>query len=470
MLTSETGAPECYRSDEFLEQAQLRIKQNVDIWSLGGIFSEAAIWIAYGYSEGIIEYRRSRKDETDRIQGFRDGDCFHDGEKVLRAVLKWHKDILPILRNSDKITASVLNMVEVDMLVLSDARSQALQLWHKCQGILEKARREVDLQSSPTRNEIASKEPPPRPPPQMPPSPHPPPRPIDSYSTRSKHSQRQVSWDQSPESYGGRRDHSPDRETMFDGEGSARSDGSNTLDGRSEYWEASRYEYPGRRPQSSVQRSRDEWGHHHRSDPSANKSTRSSYRPQSSDEARSERKRTSLPASIGSAQYDRKSQESGEMYREDDVIHQSTGGEPSSEGGRSRRGQPERRSTRKSLPPVNESSGDSYDAGGSSMTPNRTSVVHHSGPSRETALAVRPGVPPSAHNPQIPFLSVGAALLWKTQSQSRMRFGFGSSKIRLGHTPEPLPHQYLQRRLEKRDQVGLVVSWARLLTKCNRHS
>lgn len=451
---SETGAPECYRGDEFIEQANLRIKQNVDIWSLGGIFSEAAIWIAHGYHEGIIEYRRSRKEETDRIPGFRDGDCFHDGEKALRAVAKWHKDILPILRNSDKITALVLKMIEMDMLVQPDARAQAIQLWHKCQRILGEATQETESQNSSTRIE-----PPPRQPPEMPSSSYPPPRPKDNYQTPTKHGPRQVSWSESPDNYGVRRDHSPDRETLADGEGSGRSDGSNTLDGRNEYWESSRSEYPGRRPQSSVQRSRDDFGNHHRSRSGANNSSRS-YHQQSSDEARFGRKRTPLPVSIGGSQYKRQSQESEDIYPEDDVTHQNVPSELNSEGIRNRKGKPERRSTRQSLPNVKESSNDSYDVGGSSMAAHRTSVIHQAGPSLETATSAHPSIVPApapAKPQEIPYLSVGEANLWKTQSQARRSIGFGPLKSKLSPAPDPLPHQYLQRRLKDRDQVRHIL-------------
>ena len=47
------------------------------------------MWVANGYN-GILEYRKSRKKETDQIGEFKDGDCFHDGNEVLQAVGKQH--------------------------------------------------------------------------------------------------------------------------------------------------------------------------------------------------------------------------------------------------------------------------------------------------------------------------------------------------------------------------------------------
>ncbi|RQM04828.1 hypothetical protein DH86_00003915, partial [Scytalidium sp. 3C] len=83
------GPPECYRGDDFMEQTALKVNPKVDIWSLGCVFSEALIWIRYGYT-GVKSYRQERKAETDRIPGFKDGDCFHNGLDVLNTVSKWH--------------------------------------------------------------------------------------------------------------------------------------------------------------------------------------------------------------------------------------------------------------------------------------------------------------------------------------------------------------------------------------------
>ena len=43
------GAPETYRSRD-LEKSHLQVRQAVDIWSMGCIFSEVATWVTEGYS------------------------------------------------------------------------------------------------------------------------------------------------------------------------------------------------------------------------------------------------------------------------------------------------------------------------------------------------------------------------------------------------------------------------------------
>ena len=49
------------------------------------------MWIADGY-KGLVEYRRQRMAETDRIL-FKSSDGFHDGERVLQSVRDCHRDI-----------------------------------------------------------------------------------------------------------------------------------------------------------------------------------------------------------------------------------------------------------------------------------------------------------------------------------------------------------------------------------------
>jgi len=43
LTTQFTGVPECYRLGLFLQTAKLQVKQSVDIWSLGCVFSEAVV-------------------------------------------------------------------------------------------------------------------------------------------------------------------------------------------------------------------------------------------------------------------------------------------------------------------------------------------------------------------------------------------------------------------------------------------
>jgi hypothetical protein len=137
------GAPECYRADDWGEQSDIKVKQNVDIWSLGCVYSEAVRWVAGGYN-GLREYRAERKAETDLIRHFRDGDCFHNGEKALKAVHKSHKKTRDSLCWQDHITGPVIDIMIKEMLDVSAGRPTAMQVWLKSQRILDEAQEILD--------------------------------------------------------------------------------------------------------------------------------------------------------------------------------------------------------------------------------------------------------------------------------------------------------------------------------------
>jgi hypothetical protein len=130
-----------YELDDQIGGSSTKITQAVDIWSLGCIYSEAAMWIADGY-KGVVDYRRQRMAETDKIPNFKGGDCFHDGEQVLKAVLDAHKDIELRLRRSDYITKDVLDSMVEEMLWEED-RPGAKALWRKAEGVLSRAQQRL---------------------------------------------------------------------------------------------------------------------------------------------------------------------------------------------------------------------------------------------------------------------------------------------------------------------------------------
>jgi hypothetical protein len=130
-----------YDLDDEMGSSSTKITQAVDIWSLGCIYSEAAMWIVDGY-KGVVDYRRQRMAETDKIPNFKGGDCFHDGEQVLKAVLDAHKDIELRLRRSDYITKDVLDSMVEEMLWDED-RPGAKALWRKAEVVLTRARQRL---------------------------------------------------------------------------------------------------------------------------------------------------------------------------------------------------------------------------------------------------------------------------------------------------------------------------------------
>lgn len=125
----------------------------MDVWALGCVFSEAAVWLVSGYS-GLVRYNRSRKMALGSRNGVYLPDsaptdepltssapCFHDGFDVLSEVRERHKDLLKEVRFADMITKKVLHVIDVDMLVFSpQGRASASKLHKMFCAILAEAR------------------------------------------------------------------------------------------------------------------------------------------------------------------------------------------------------------------------------------------------------------------------------------------------------------------------------------------
>jgi hypothetical protein len=141
------GPPELYspsHDDQTSRKRSSKINSSADIWALGCIFSEAAVWIADGY-RGLLNYRQQRTAESDRIL-FKGGDCFHDGERVLQSVLDVHADIEDRLRRSDHITKDALDTM-VDEMLWDEDRPNAKALWRKAEMVLSRARQKLTINS-----------------------------------------------------------------------------------------------------------------------------------------------------------------------------------------------------------------------------------------------------------------------------------------------------------------------------------
>ena len=162
-LICSKGAPECHRSDEFLEQSKLTVKPLIDVWSFGGVCSEAAVWVVLGMSE-LIRYRSRRQQEIFKKGTRQDGSCFHDGEKVLKTVKAMHNRLLKggEIRPSDYITIPVLDQMVTSMLEEDpDRRQNAIRLWKRSQKILRKAqsmlKRPTQSKTLPQEDSIVNK-------------------------------------------------------------------------------------------------------------------------------------------------------------------------------------------------------------------------------------------------------------------------------------------------------------------------
>jgi len=78
------------------------------------------------------------------LRNFRDGDCFHNGEKALRAVQRCHKEICDSLGRHDHITERTIDVLIKEMLGESAGRPTAMMVWIKSQRILGEAQEALD--------------------------------------------------------------------------------------------------------------------------------------------------------------------------------------------------------------------------------------------------------------------------------------------------------------------------------------
>ncbi|OCL10566.1 kinase-like protein [Glonium stellatum] len=139
--TRTYGAPECYRRNAFQAKSRLKVTQRVDIWSLGCVLSEAAVWVVRG-KIGLDKYRRERREEMEQKDpDFTDLGCFHDGTEVLRVVTETHELLREDLPRSDKITEGVLELVQ-RMLKKVQYRPTAYELVDMVEDTLKKSQKQ----------------------------------------------------------------------------------------------------------------------------------------------------------------------------------------------------------------------------------------------------------------------------------------------------------------------------------------
>ncbi|OCL06940.1 hypothetical protein AOQ84DRAFT_67856, partial [Glonium stellatum] len=134
--TRTYGAPECYIHESDMASGPFQVTPKVDIWSLGCILSEAAIWLVHG-RDGLNAYRELRRQALEEID-VSDSDCFHNGEEALPCVIKTlsPQHLLENGRRNDTLTGTVLGIIE-DALLPAEYRADAKQLWNKAQRALK---------------------------------------------------------------------------------------------------------------------------------------------------------------------------------------------------------------------------------------------------------------------------------------------------------------------------------------------
>jgi hypothetical protein len=114
------------------------VNQKCDIWSIGCVLSEFAVYIADG-EEGVSEYRRDRQSETSRIHTHEDQGCFHNTETVLDTVSRTHAKVQEGLRKHDHVTDMVIGQLVQPMLKHESQREDASTLWNRASLVLNQA-------------------------------------------------------------------------------------------------------------------------------------------------------------------------------------------------------------------------------------------------------------------------------------------------------------------------------------------
>ena len=136
-----SGAPETCRSESALEDCDLEVKQEVDIWSMGCVYSEVTTWVGHGWNK-VVEYRRRRRTEfKERI--CKDGECFHDGRNVLDTVKQIHSETLTNRRVNDHVTPSVLEGLVRQMMIVEGSRLTAKFVFEESKRIIQHAKTKV---------------------------------------------------------------------------------------------------------------------------------------------------------------------------------------------------------------------------------------------------------------------------------------------------------------------------------------
>ncbi|KAF2263815.1 kinase-like protein [Lojkania enalia] len=144
------SAPECCREDGYLQRSIITIDSKIDIWSLGAVFSEAAIWSVRGM-EGLEDYRHGRREATEKNEGLVNAGyeaCFHNGETVLDIVAEMHADAYKRCRRDDHLLKDMASLVEYMLW----ERPTALAVYKHCCRTIKTARSllsEIQIELSP---------------------------------------------------------------------------------------------------------------------------------------------------------------------------------------------------------------------------------------------------------------------------------------------------------------------------------
>ena len=130
-----------------IENEELSIKRDVDIWSLGCVLSVIVTWLVCNW-QTVQEYSTRRRLEVKKTGRFKEeDDCFHNGkDALLDCVRQNHIELAQNVRPRDYVTPEVIKMIDDDMLRPSqpiDTRRKARYLCHEVDRMLREAEEEV---------------------------------------------------------------------------------------------------------------------------------------------------------------------------------------------------------------------------------------------------------------------------------------------------------------------------------------
>ena len=143
-FTDSVGAPETYRSDDSTDNLPLQVRPEVDIWSMGCVFSEATVWSRFGWPK-VLEYRRQRQDELERRLDMQGEQLFHDGNDVLKIVQETHNHIIKKARSIDHITVEIIPLIDDMLLNKDEPRQSAKQVLYKARRAIKATRKTFGL-------------------------------------------------------------------------------------------------------------------------------------------------------------------------------------------------------------------------------------------------------------------------------------------------------------------------------------
>ncbi|KAL9125734.1 MAG: hypothetical protein Q9217_005105 [Psora testacea] len=146
--TRAYGAPETFRPDVTIDSFPVQVRPDVDIWSMGCLFSEAAVWTRFGWKR-VLQYRRQRQDEIKQLLDLDGEHLFHDGDNVLKVVQDIHGHIAETARPIDDVTVEILRLVADDMLLNEDEpRYSAKQVFHRSRRVIKAIRNKFEVSAS----------------------------------------------------------------------------------------------------------------------------------------------------------------------------------------------------------------------------------------------------------------------------------------------------------------------------------